>query len=218
MLSATLPEAPNAAFSEIVRSLGEFKTSFKTMTLPQRISALSAAKMEDGMGTALLITSGSSIDAENRESFEKLFEFDITVERVCDAIVRGVDWKSIQLPNWDRTAGATLPSWSDESSRGELVNVLIKQVISNGMALSAITKSANPSVAEKVDAIHRLAASRFIVGLIQGLIHSKKKDLEKMEYQMQGGKTPVIALINRIQGILDKANAEGLVVRAIESR
>lgn len=199
-LPAYTKDSKNQVFGSVVESLEAWKAlPKKGLALADYISKLSNAKLEDGFGTGLLILSSTELDAGLRERFDVVFAFDIKVERNVLAIVSKRDLADVEIPNWNKTAGATLPGWADQASRDELIKIIYNQLNVNVKEIINFKKSGTSSKDAATTATHDLLASKFLIGVCEALFYARPKDFANMQCQR----------------IMKKTNEKGKVIEKV---
>lgn len=182
--------------NDVAESRNDAMASAKnqSIALPDRIFGLvvaaSKAFLDAGFGTGIMIVSGEKT-GQSADALEEQMGKIISIEEMIRATVQKIDKinKSTgttdvkaEVPNWSKTVGATLPSWSSEKERQDLVTLILNQMKANVQIIAPFLKSR----AENADADQRaLLAStslnmEFLFGIVEAFLFAKRSEIEQM--------------------------------------
>ena len=179
-----------------------------------------ASKMalEAGLGTGIIIVSGMSKEDPEVDALDKQISTLVTliegirstilkVPRI-DPTTKSVDVR-VEIPNWGKTIGATLPTWNDAKSREDLVGLIINQIRTDIQILrefKSSTSMISPMQAANVATVD--LQMEFMLGLMAAFVYSKPSDLKSMslKFEMKGGQADVMQYYNILDKILHPAD------------
>ena len=125
-----------------------------------------------------------------------------------DPTTKSVDVR-VEIPNWGKTIGATLPTWNDAKSREDLVGLIINQIRTDIQILrefKSSTSMISPMQAANVATVD--LQMEFMLGLMAAFVYSKPSDLKSMslKFEMKGGQADVMQYYNILDKILHPAD------------
>lgn len=157
------------------------------------VKSICDCALTSGFGAGIMIASGvspsnSEVQALDKK-MEKLVYFEEWTRSNIFGIKRinkdtgGVDVRA-EIPNWSKTVGAELPSWSDAKSRANLSVMIVSEIKKDLQIVIAFgrdyTTASKSNIAETCSTLFHL---EFLMGLIEGLIYTKRSDFNAMTHK-----------------------------------
>lgn len=180
-----------------------------------------------GFGTGIAIASGVSSSNPEIQKLDALMKEAIANEEKIRARVLGIrrinrDTNQVdvraEIPNWSKTVGATLPSWSDPASKQNLAVMIGDQIKRNFQEIAAYRK--NPAVTREkmAEVCSALFHAEFLIGVMEGLLYAKPTDFKEMTatYPVKGGGTiSITGFFREIKKGVKSNDITGLVAGAV---
>lgn len=221
----------NLKLSESVKDTVEI---IKNTTMPLVKRTIIMAKdicdcmLTSGFGTGVIIASGvSSSNSEVQtldEAMKKVIQFEelsrariLKIKRI-NPDTGAVDARA-EVPNWAKTIGATLPSWSDPASKQNLAVMMVEQIKKNLQEIVAFRKNPQGTPERLASVCSALFHTEFLIGVLEGLYYAKPADFRAMThtYDTPEGKLGVAEFFKKLKNLVEKNDITGMVGAAIAS-
>lgn len=194
----------------------------KTDRVSAAMATLSDSFLEIGILTGVNIAVGTLSRKEFEETLSKTAKLAITCSRAIDAkltdrLIAGAPSEECQFPNWNDTAGVTLPGWSDHISRQQLCQMVTTAVVRNMRMLKPFAKKDfQTSPDEMSDFVYVIFSIKFLCGVILGLHFCGPEHFDKILVKVASDdKEPIMPVIESIPSRLQKFDVEGRIARKV---
>ena len=194
----------------------------KTNRVAESMTTLSDSFLEIGYLTGVNIAVGTLAKKEFEETLSKTAKLAITCSRAIDAkltnrLIGGAPSEDCQFPNWNDTAGVTLPGWSDHISRQQLCQMVMTAVVRNMRMLKPFAKKDFETSPDKMaDFVYVIFSIKFLCGVILGLHFCGPEHFDKILVKVASdNKEPIMPVIESIPSRLQKFDVEGRIARKV---
>ena len=181
-----------------------------------------------GFGTGIAIASGVPATNAELQKLDKSMQDAINYERstrarvlgikVIDKMTNTVDPRA-DIPNWAKTVGATLPSWSDASSKEKLVIMILDQIKKNLKDIQLFRNAQGITPPEQLATIcSELFQTEFLLGVVEGLLFAAPADFKKVktsDLTKSGEPMDAVVFFDRIKAAMASNDISGLVAAAL---
>lgn len=184
--------------------------------------------LTSGFGAGVIIASGASSSNSEVQKLDEAMKKVIQFEELSRARILGIPRinkdtgatdSRAEVPNWTKTLGATLPSWSDAASKQNLAVMMVEQIKKNLQEIVSLKRDAAPSRDKIASVCSCLYHTEFLMGVLEGLHYAKPADFRAMthEYDVRGEKLKVAEFFKNLKKLVEKNDITGMVGAAIAS-
>jgi len=180
-----------------------------------------------GFGTGIAIVSGVPSSNPEIQKLDTMMKESIKYEENIRARVLGIkrinpDTQQVdvraEVPNWAKTVGATLPSWSDPASKQNLAVMICDQIKKNLQEIAAYRKDPVASPEKMAHLCSALLHTEFLIGVMEALAYAKPADFRAMTAsypRKDGASMTILEFFRAIKAAVEKADITGLIAVAV---